>query len=432
MQPGKFILELSSRLVVLGVLAVAGATLASSQTDNVLYRFKGSTDNGIPRAGLVADKSGNLYGTTSGFQIGCGTVFELIKPVSVGSPWTEDVIYTFNCESEATPYDGVIMDSAGNLYGTTFDNSNGSVFELSPPAAPGDPWTEAELHSFTGTNGDGAGSVASLIMDSAGNLYGTTENGGTRTGQCASSDGCGVVFELSPPASSGGAWTETIVRAFDGPDGQVPAAGVVFDGKSLFGTTFYGGTNGVGVIFRLLPPAVQGPPWNETVLYNFTSVDDGGYPAANLVVHNGNLYGTAAGGPEFIADSNGTCQCGALFELSPPSAPGGAWTESTLHLFTGGSDGGAPYAGVVFDPSGNLYLTTDTGGTSNEGTVAEFTPPSEAGGAWTETILANFEGGNDGSYPAGGLIFGPSNELYSTTSFGGAKCNCGTVFRVKP
>jgi len=432
MQPGKFILELSSRLVTLAVLAVAGTTVASSQTDNVLYRFKGSSDSGIPRAGLVTDKAGNLYGTTSGFQIGCGTVFELVKPVSVGNPWTEDLIHTFSCNNDATPYDGLIIDSAGNLYGTTFDNSEGSVFELSPPATQGGAWTETVLHSFTGANGDGAGSVASLIMDSAGNVYGTTENGGIRTGQCSSTDGCGVVFELTPPASQGGAWTETIVRSFDGPDGQVPAAGVVFDGKSLFGTTFYGGTNGVGVVFRLLPPAVQGEAWKENVLYNFTGVNDGGYPAANLVVHGGNLYGTAVGGPEGIDVGTGTCQCGALFELSPPATQGGAWTETTLHLFTGGTDGGAPYAAVVFDQVGNFYTTTYIGGTSNEGTVAEFSPPTEVGGAWTETILANFQGGNDGSYPAGSLIFGPSSELYSTTSFGGAQCSCGTVFRVRP
>jgi uncharacterized repeat protein (TIGR03803 family) len=426
-------LEVGSRLVLVAVLTAAGATLASGQTENVLYRFKGHSDNGYPTAGLVSDKAGNFYGTTSGFQIGCETVFELVKPTSPGSPWVEEVLHTFSCNNEATPYDAPIIDEAGNLYGTTFDNSVGSVFELTPPATQGGVWAETVPHSFTGQtgDGDGAGSVASLVMDKAGNLYGTTENGGNKSGPCASTGGCGVVFELTPPATQGGTWSEVILRAFNVTDGQVPAAGVTLDqAGNLYGTTFYGGPSEVGVIFKLAKPATEGEAWKETVLYNFTGTGDGGYPAGNLVLHGNNLYGTAVGDSEGSEECGSASDCGVIFELSPPPTQGAPWTENTLYAFTRGTDGIAPYAAVIFDHAGNLYTTTNNGGQSNNGTVVELSPPTAQGSAWTESILWRFGGRTDGANPEGSLILDPAGNLYSTTRTGGN--GYGTVFRIKP
>jgi len=426
MKHEKSTLRIGSHLAMAVVVTFLGATLAAGQTQTVLYRFEGGTDSGDPAAGLVSDKAGNLYGTTEAFQIGCGTVFELVRPTSPGSQWIEEVIYAFYCENDGTPEDALIIDQAGNLYGTTYHNGLGSVFELSPPATQGGAWTETVLHSFTQRSGDGGGSVASLAMDNAGNLYGTTEKGG-------SEHDCGIVFELSPPVVQGGQWTEAILLRFNGGiGGAVPAAGLARDqAGNLYGTTFYGGTAGFGVIFKLAPPANQGGAWKETNLYNFTGTD-GGYPAANLLLRGGDLYGTAVGSIE-----GNSCEpsCGVIFELSPPSTPGAPWTHMTLYAFAGGSDGVSPYAPVVFDQAGNLYTTTSFGGHSENGTVVELSPPSEPGTPWMETILWRFEGGTDGANPSSSLIFDPEGNLYGTTDNGGSEnCDfgCGTVFRIKP
>jgi uncharacterized repeat protein (TIGR03803 family) len=431
MRFGKLISLVGHHVILVTVLAV-GATESFGQTEQILYRFKGSSDSGHPSAGLVADKSGNLYGTNSGFQIDCGTVFELEKPTSVGSPWTENILHSFSCDNDGTPYDALIFDAAGNLYGTTFFNSMGSVFELSPPATQGGAWTETVLHSFTAKNGDGGGSVASLVMDKAGNLYGTTENGGILSGNCNGSDGCGVVFEFEPPTAQGGSWTEVILYSFhDRNDGKVPAAGVTLDQSGdLYGTTFYGGPANLGTVFKLVAPSAPGDPWKEHVLYTFTGEGDGGAPAANLILRDNNLYGTAEG-----TSADGNCAvtggCGVVFELSPPSGGGKSWVESTLYAFTAGTDGRQPIAPVIFDKAGNLYTTTSFGGgTAQNGIVAELSPPSTQGDPWTESVLWRFEGGSDGSFPAGGLILDPSGNLYSTTYIGGD--GYGTVFRVKP
>jgi uncharacterized repeat protein (TIGR03803 family) len=437
----------ASLLLVAIVLLLAPAPWALAQAEKVLYRFAGGADSGEPYGGLVADKLGNLYGTTSGNSMDCGTVFELSPPATGTGAWTETVLYSFDCAGNGTgsPWAGLIIDSSGNLYGTTFAGPTGTAFELSPPLMAGGAWTETVLHNFVAGTSDGGGPEASLTRDSAGNLYGTTQIGG-HTGSDCPSQGCGVVFELSPPSTSGAPWTETILHFFSGLDGRVPAAGVTLGkGGALFGTTFYGGSTstqgeyGYGVVFRLLPPLVKGGAWKENVLYNFTNSGDGGYPAANLVFDTkGNLYGTAYGAQVslsvgcFLNPRDG----GAVFELSPPLVAGGAWTETTLYAFSDGADGGNPYAGVVLDKSGNLYGTTASNA-NGCGSVFQLTQPATTGGNWTESVLYMFTGGRDGGEPASNLIFGPGNGLYGTTANGGNTCQliegetgCGTVFKL--
>ena len=413
-------------------------------TENVLYSFAASsTDAAIPFAGLIFDAAGNLYGTTTNGgtnQItygnttqGAGTVFEL-SPVS-GGGWMEKVLYSFGASGSdaALPNASLVMDSKGNLYGTSIAGGSigqGTVFELSP--GTGGTWTETILHSFGATTTDGEVPASGLIFDSAGNLYGTTEQGGANTAWAAGSGGWGTVFELSP--GTGGTWTEQVIYAFgylSQTDGYFPVAGVIFDkAGNLYGTTSDGGSGqdleGGGTVFELSP--ASGGSWTETVLYGFGGGSPNGYkPQGGLAIDaDGNLYGTtSAGGNGFGLD-------GTAFELSP--AGGGAWSFAVIHSFGAyETDGFNPTSGMIFDADGNLYGTTFGGGTDLGGTVFELSPA--AGGAWNEQVLYNFAGPTaDGIHPEAGLVFNSSGNLFGTTRFGGAHgsdSSGGTAFELE-
>jgi uncharacterized repeat protein (TIGR03803 family) len=321
----------------------------------------GTNPNGV----LVFDAAGNLYGTThAGGKYkcidGCGTVFELVRKAS--GAWTEKVLYSFNNNGTDGTYPdgGLIFDAAGNLYGTTAGggaNGHGAVFELTLQA--NGKWADTILHSFNANGTDGYLPEAGLIFDSAGNLYGTTYEGGANF--------YGTVFELTP--AGGGVWNETILHNFgNGTDGSEPEASLVFDADgSLYGTTFRGGTDGSGTAFELTPAG--GGVWNETVLHNFGSGTDGTNPCAALIFDAaGNLYGTASAS----AYDGGTEYDGMAFELTP--AGGGVWNETVLHNFGGGTDGSNPYGALTLNSAGNLYGTTSSGGAYHGGTVFEITP----------------------------------------------------------
>ncbi len=402
-------------------LAIFAATLfvmstwaAAQVQEKVLYNFAG-TDGTGPMAGLIMDAAGNLYGTTDkGGTYDYGTVFELM-PAS-GGGWTETVLHSFNNDGVdgAYPQAGLIFDAAGNLYGTTHSGGPhnadcfhdcGTVFELTPAA--GGTWTEKVLHNFSSTRTDGAFPASGLIFDGAGNLYGTTIFGG------ASGAGNGTAFELTPTA--GGGWTEKVLYSF-GPDGTYPQAGLVFDtAGNLYGTTPQGGAYGWGTVFELTPAAGGG--WTEQVLHSFSDYSDGSIPYAGLIIDGaGNLYSTTSGG--------GTYYAGTVFEMTPTA--GGGWTKQVLYSFGPGTDGEGPYAGLIFDGAGNLYGTTTGGGTYGSGAVFELTPA--AGGGWTEQVLHSFNG-TDGVDPVAGLISDAAGNLYGTTQFGGSNNN-GTVFEI--
>jgi uncharacterized repeat protein (TIGR03803 family) len=343
------------------------------------------------------------------------------------SAWTSDsvkLLHTFTGGQDgANPVGVLVLDSAGNLYGTTNAGGNdnectfeppdgcGVVFQLTPLAGGG--WQGKVLHTFTGGN-DGGNPLAGLIMDAAGNLYGTTRGGGTN---CL---GCGTVFKLAPTGD--GTWKETVLYNFcsvaNCADGEQPFAGLVSDSAgNFYGTTFTGGIGtcapeGCGVIFELTPIA---DGWKETVLHSFTGGEDGANPAASLVLDAaGNLYGTTAyggaTGENCFHDLSGT-GCGVAFQLTPTS---NGWKGAVLHTFTGNRDGGNPLAGLTLDSSGNLYGTAASGGNVSDckefqydgcGVVFELSAASSKGG-WKEAVLHAFTGGVDG--------YGPKPRSFST------------------
>jgi len=373
-----------------------GADARSS--DTVLYSFTGGNDGIYPQGTLLRDSAGNFYGTTyqGGMQgaNGYGTVFKLAPD------GTETVLHSFAGKpgDGANPNAGFIEDSAGNLYSTTINDgayTGGTVFEI---AADG---TESLLYSFCAVDypycSDGVNPYAGLIEDSAGNFYGTTSAGG---GSENCSFGCGTVFKLAPNG------TETVLYSFKGEsDGAVPYGGVIADRKgNLYGTTYKGGANNYGTVFKLAPNGT------ETVLYSFcaqANCTDGSYPDAGLIMKDKNLYGTTYyGGAGY----------GTVFEVAPNG------TETVLHSF-GGGDGANPADGLLKDGAGNFYGSTVAGGTEGYGTVFQLAPDG------TETVLHSFTDGSDGAVPYGGLIM-KGAHLYGTTSEGGTD-NYGTVFDVK-
>jgi len=389
--------RIGSFAVFLSMLS-GGATFAAGSTEFVIYSFPHSAFAAgcQPQGNLVADTAGNLYGTAACGALSQGVVFQLTRPAPPITAWTESLLYTFTGGSDgAFPLAGVIFDTAGNIYGTTSKGGafgDGTVFELTPPATSGSAWTESVLHSFQGGGIDGTFPETGLVWDKSGNLNGVTFSGGSNRTGCTGN--CGIVFQLSPPATAGGAWTETIIHNFSYGQGAFPRGTPIFDAKgNLYGTTYLGGKYGDGVAYTLVPPATAGGTWAYRVLHAFgggtLSDPESTNPFSALTIHGkGILYGTTIHG--------GLYGSGTVFQLVPPAVSGSAWTENILYNFSfagGGTDGAAPAANVIFDSAGNIYGTTTGGGGGLGcacGTVFQLAPPATVGAAWTETVLHSF------------------------------------------
>lgn len=472
-------------VTILALLCLPGFANART-TETLLYSFQGigptTEDGAYAQFGLLAGPDNTFYGTTAygglypydyGWSpnlAGYGTVFELSQ--SPSGTWTETVLYAFTGQTDGSyPQGSLIMDKAGNLYGTTFRSPSGSllgtVFKLTPPATGQGAWVFTTLHSFAGEPKDGGYPTGILFMDTDGNLFGTTFSGGEVRRNCWEYTGCGTVYELSPAAASGnGNWTERIIYKFNASEGDSPWGGIVGYNGSLFGTTTTGGDlkgcradRGCGVVFQLSPPASGSGAWTEAILHTFTGNSNGGTdgdePGAYLYVDaNGNLFGTTfAGGTGCKVDlyNNG---CGTAYELSPPTSGSGAWTETILHYFGRPVDGRFPYGNLVANSAGELFGTTYQGGENPQscresgicgGTVFKLIP---TGSGWREQILHRFKGpASDGAYPWSGLVFGADGALYGTTPAGGTgacptagsftqpyvyeNATCGTIFQLK-
>jgi uncharacterized repeat protein (TIGR03803 family) len=398
----------------------------ASGKEKVLYSFKGGNDGTTPVAALVADNAGNLYGVTvSGGAYGDGTVFELARS---GRGWRESVLHTFGGTGDGRgPYGGLVLDGAGDLYGTTESggivtggcspNGCGTVFKLTH--LPGGGWRETLLHKFNWNKGDGAQPVAGVIFDKMGNVYGTTISGGT--GSC--NGGCGTVFKVAPTKT--GSWSEDVLYSFNDTDGKYAESSLIFDADgNCYGTTAFGGEYGNGVAFELTP---SGGSWTETVLHSFYgSPSDGAFPDGGLVFDKaGKLYGATESGGGY---SCGCCGCGIVFALAKGSD--GQWSEAILHDFSGGKDGRYPDSPLLLDGAGSLYGGA-SGDNTQAGDVFEISP---SGASWGIRVLYTFTGGKDGRFP--GSVIGRGAELFGTASLGGdPRCGggngCGVVFEIE-
>jgi uncharacterized repeat protein (TIGR03803 family) len=364
---------------------------ASARPFGVVYSFMAKGTGSDPNSGPIADDTGNFYGTTElGGTEQAGTIFRL------AADGTETVLYSFcrgnACPDGSGPEGGLIMDANGNLYGTAaFGGSagDGAIFELTPGGV------ETPLHTFAGGS-DGEQPAGGVIRDGAGILYGTTVFGG---GNGCGGYGCGTVFSLAPDG------TETILHAFAaGSDGAFPYCRLVADKDgNLYGTASYGGADDWGVVFEV---AADG---TENVRYSFSGGNDGGTPLAGLYADKaGNLYGTTPIG--------GVYNDGAVFRLAPDG------TETTLHSFKKGRDGGFPNSALIADGKGNLYGTTTRGGGNNAGVIYKISADG------SEQVLYAFLGGGDGKRPVGALVR-QSGKIYGATLLGGAY-NHGEVFEL--
>ena len=418
-------------------------TCSAAASEQVLYRFLGNADGNGPSAGLTKDRAGNLYGTTSSggagqcFGLGCGTVFQLVPQ-------------------------------------------------------PNGTYTKTILHTFTGNRSDGGVPVGTLALDAVGNLYGVTEQGGSGSCSTVLGAGCGVVYRLSP--GSNHTFTYTIIymfgTGFASDDGSYPNAGVVLDSAgNLYGTTEFGGdfVCDCGIVYQL-QPTVQGQ-WTENILYSFIGVSQGGgdvsFPASDVTLdRNGNIFGSTTGGGDF----NCNLGCGGVYQLIPNGD--GTYQEVVLNIFHGGRDGASPQGGVIVDPAGNIFGSTEFGGggtgCNNGGSgcgtifVLRNTPtgyqkqivfrfnglngyaPSadlafganhsllgtvQSGGAnnhglaflltpspsgWHQVILHDFTGGQDGASPLSALLPDGKGGFFGTTNDGGGSPDAGTVFQLIP
>jgi uncharacterized repeat protein (TIGR03803 family) len=370
-------------IVVLGLVATQ---FSQAQTFSVLYNFGGAADGGDPYAGVIRDASGNLYGT-----VGYGGTAYAGGVYKVDALGNETMLYSFTGGSDGNfPVSTLARDSAGNLYGTTAQGGSvgaGVVFKVDPSG------NETVLHSFTGGS-DGTDPSGGVLLDAAGNLYGTTSQGGTYN--------CGILFKLTP------AGTETILHTFTGTptDGKYPSyTNPITDGQgSLYGVTEEGGRFGQGIVYQV-------KAGKFSILHSFAGGTIDGCNVLGIPFRDksGNIYGTTS--------SCGASNLGTVWKLTA----GG--TETVLHSFAGGTaDGEYPLAGVVADALGNLYGSTETGGSANLGTVYRVNQNGQF------TLLHSFTGPTDGKFPYGGFVL-QNGALYGTAQNGGS-IGYGTVWKL--
>jgi uncharacterized repeat protein (TIGR03803 family) len=411
------LMKVAAPLLVIS-LALLFTQAASAQTYNVIHSFTGQQDGGNPFAGLTIDSADNIYGTTfSGGAGGFGTVFSLD---SSGSDWVLSTLHNFaNGNDGAGPIARLVFGPGGALYGTTSAGGGGPC--------------------LTANNYHGCGTIykisppphapASLIYDWGSDVLfrfnqtdGSYPQGdlmfdanGTMYGTAVNGGtyGWGLVYTLT---QSHGSWTENVLyQPRNNGDGQYPWGGVVADSAgNLYGVLEAGGQDGYGAIYKL---ARSGSSWQETTLHSFSfQGQDGAYPESGLIMDaSGNLYG---------ATSHLPGAGGSAYQMT---ASGGSWTYDFVSSFTGGINVG-PYDKLVKDAAGNLYGTTFADGQHGYGSVFKLTP---SGGGWTYHSLHDFTGGQDGANPMCSLAFDSSGNIYGTASGGGAH-NAGVVFEITP
>jgi uncharacterized repeat protein (TIGR03803 family) len=404
------------------VLSLLFSMCADAQTFTVIHSFTGGNDGGNPTAGVTLDGGGNLYGTTSvGGAGACGTVFKLQHRNSV---WVLSNLYSFHGSDGCSPTTKVVWGPNSAAYSTTLYGGTlnmGTVFELRPSTnvctAVSCPWNETILYSFVGTPNAEYPGGDPVAFDSSGNLFGATWSGG---GTMCNDSTCGTVYELSP---SQGGWSETLAWSFPTNGVGLPNGVIVGTDGNLYGTTYLGGSIGVGTIFELS----RNNGWAFTNHYSFDGNPGGGSPYAGLIADSaGTFYGGASWG--------GANQAGTVYSLSS------AGSFSTLATFTNPGSSGifigpGPAAKLMMDSAGNLYGTTYSDGAYGYGSVFKLT---RSGNSYTLTTLHDFTGGSDGAYPISDVVMDASGNLYgtSTGALNSGSCHngvaCGVVWEITP
>lgn len=382
-------------------LALNAAAFASGVRIKVIYSPANSTSPGGAAGSFVVDKNGNLYAIGSGGPNTCYDMYDDPYPC-------------------------------------------GTIYELAAPTSIGAGWSASQRYDFQGSPVDGSIGASPLMFDRSGNLLGSTTTGGiVACGAWTHPEGCGTIFQLTPPTQSGASWTETVLYMFQGTaDGDFPSGRMVEDeAGNLYGITLTDGVIGSGVVFQLAPPSQSGGAWTETVIYRFgQNSGDGLSPSSGLLRdHQGNLYGVTQAGGNPACNTEGV-GCGVVYRLSPPKRNGEPWTETNIYLFTGGSDGSSPRGELALDAAGNLYGATTTGFLNDPGTVFQLSPTSS--GSWNLTTLHTFTSHGDGSIPAGGVILDKQGNVYGVTELGGdatkatgcwyEQFGCGTIYEISP
>ena len=416
-------------------LLLASCGHVFGQTKETLFNFPGGAMGSGPMSGLVMDKDGNFYGTTFGTTIlpSSSVVFKLSR---TSQGWTETVLHLFTGQGDGiNPAAGVTLDGKGNIFGTTqyggtanCTNGSGSSCGTVYELSPNGSggWNEQLLYSFPSTGATNP--TAGVILDAMGNVYGTASIGGISS--CPSSNiGCGAVYKLTHESAG---WTFRTLHYFhwmqSRPDGALPQASLFEDAQhNLFGTTVVGGTADAGSVFELSP--TQSGAYTISLPGSFQTTGDSGLePSSGLIRdQQGNFYGTTS----FGGTVNSACRfgCGTVFELSPGAS---GWELQILYSFQGGTDGIMPlHTTLAMDAKGNLYGVTAQGGTTgcNCGVVYELSPST--GGGWSEKVLYAFQGGTDGAFPGGTIVVDAGGNVYGTTQAGGPN-GAGTVYKIVP
>lgn len=401
--------------------------LNAQSTESLIFTFS-ETTNFWPQGGYIEDGSGNLYGTARGGGAqGAGAVYELSPPAVSGGPWTMTTLYSFLPTGNGgyVPVSDLVRDQSGSLYGTYYSGGDptcncGGVFKLFPPTVVGGAWTEQSIYAFKLGSADGhLPAFASLALTSTGVLYGVTIRGGTYDS--------GVLFQLTPKNKT--TYTEKILWSFGGAgDGATPNGGVILDSAgSIYGVAAQGGAFGQGVVYKYVPATI-GHGAVESILYSFGgSTTTGSNPIGNLVFDSGgDIYGVAQFGGDVNSD-------GVAYMLAPSN---GTYTESILVSFNRNT-GTNPVAGLSWNhTNNNLYGTTSSlnGLTSGDGTVFKLTPPAVKGGAWTLVTLFDFTYKVSGGYPAGTVFRDTkTGTIYGSAMQGGVVgCDlyCGTAWQI--
>ena len=400
------------RFVAIFAVVLALALTAGASTEKVVWDFKGGSDGSGPWSNyFISDAKGNLYAATAaGGTYGAGTVF-MLSPTG-----KETILYEFKGQSNGDgtgPHGHLTFDAKGNIYGTTQGggtNGTGTVYKLSPKSGGG--WTEKVIYTFSATGADGTGPSAGMTIAADGTMYSTTPDGGAF--------GAGTVFSLKKTSTG---WKQTVIQNLNGSsNGGYPYEGLMMDAAgNLYGAAPTGGASGQGIIYRL---SRTKKGWVDKVLHSFTNAngDGSGLYWIDLISDtSGNIYGaTSFGG------TNGT---GMVWELVY-SETKKSYSERILYEFgaSGSGDGNNPYGGLAMDSAGNLYGTTLYGGTSNIGTSYKLT---KDGKTWKETILHTFAGANDGAQSTGNPYIDAKGRVWGMTETGGTS-DLGVVYRITP